>query len=177
MFGPPLSDQIAPMSYVQLQSMQEAAFPPGLHCYWKSNFLRALSDEAIETMIEEFQKVPSLTSVVGIEHLGGAVRRAGEDETAFDHRKAHFNLIIVGLWHDPAAKDQHIRWTRTFWNSIQPFSSGGVYVNYLGAEEDEGAERVAAAYGPVKHERLSALKKKYDPNNLFRLNQNIRPTS
>jgi hypothetical protein len=174
-FGRPLIDQISTMSYVQLQSMQEAAFPPGIHCYWKSNFLRDLSDEAVEALVEGFQQVPSPTSMVGIEHLGGAIRRMGEDETAFDHRKAHFNLIIVGLWHHPAEKERHVSWTRELWNSMQPFSSGGVYVNYLGSEEDEGAERISAAYGPVKHERLTALKKKYDPHNLFRLNQNIRP--
>jgi FAD/FMN-containing dehydrogenase len=176
-FGPPVADRIAPMPYTQLQGLLEPGFPPGLQNYWKSNFLRELSDEAAEVIVDRFERVPSPTSAVAIEQLGGAVGRVDEDATAFNHRGARFNLLIVGIWPDPAANDEHIRWVRDLWDAVQPFSSGGVYVNYLGQEADEGAERVRAAYGPAKYERLVALKNRYDPTNLFRLNQNIRPTA
>ena len=176
-FGPPVVDQIAPMPYTQLQGMLEPAFPPGLQNFWKSNFLRDLGDEAIDVITDRFQRVPSPTSVVVIEQFGGAVSRVGGDETAFNHRDARFNFLIIGIWPDPADHDRHVHWVREFWDAMQPFSSGGVYVNYLGPEADEGAERVKAAYGPVKYGRLVALKNRYDPTNLFRLNQNIRPTA
>jgi FAD/FMN-containing dehydrogenase len=113
---------------------------------------------------------------VAIEQLGGAVNRVGTDDTAFNHRNARYNLLIVGMWPDPAAKDENVKWVRDLWDAMEPYSSGGVYVNYLGQEADEGTERIIAAYGPEKYERLVALKNKYDPTNLFRLNQNIKPT-
>jgi FAD/FMN-containing dehydrogenase len=104
------------------------------------------------------------------------VNRVGIDDTAFNHRNARYNLLIVGIWTDPAAKADNVRWVRDLWDAMAPYSSGGVYVNYLGQEADEGAERVKSAYGSEKYARLVALKQKYDPTNLFRLNQNIRPS-
>ena len=121
-------------------------------------------------------KVPSPRSVVAIEHFGGAVGRIGVDETAFNHRDALYNLLIMGMWPNPSESDTNIQWVRELWDAMQPFSSGAVYVNYLGHEAEEGADRVKAAYGPEKYERLVALKNRYDPTNLFRLNQNIRPS-
>ncbi len=174
-FGPPAADQIAAMPYVQLQSLLEAGFPPALRNYWKSNFLRELSDEAIATLIESFREVPSLTSAIAIEQLGGAVSRTADDETAFAHRGARFNLLVVSSWPNPADDAVNIGWTRSVWQAMQPFSTAGVYVNYLGPETDEGADRIKAAYGSSKYARLVVLKKKYDPINLFRLNQNISP--
>ena len=176
-FGTPLADVIGPMAYAQVQGMLDEGFPPGLQNYWKSNFLKGLDDKAIEIIVDHVRNAPSPNSAVAIEQFCGAVSRVGMDDTAFNHRNARYNLLIVGMWPDPAAKDENVKWVRDLWDAMEPYSSGGVYVNYLGQEADEGAERVKAAYGPEKYERLVALKNKYDPTNLFRLNQNIKPTS
>ena len=117
--------------------------------------------------------MPSPLSAVMINQLGGAVRRVGEDETAFAHRGADYDLHVMATWTDPAASAANVGWARGVWEAMRPYGSGGVYVNYLG---EEGADRVAAAYGPAKYARLVALKNAYDPTNLFRLNQNIEPT-
>lgn len=174
-FGPPLADMVGPTSYHQIQNLFIEGFPPGLRNYWKSNFLSGLDGEAIDVIVDHFARVPSPTSAIAIEQIGGAVRRVNDDETAFNHRDARFNLLIVGIWPDTADDDAHVRWVRELWQAAQPFSTGGVYVNYLGPEDDEGADRIKAAYGPAKYDRLVALKRKYDPDNLFRLNQNIPP--
>jgi hypothetical protein len=108
--------------------------------------------------------------------LGGAVSRVAPDATAFNHRNVRYDFISAGQCMDPAQAAACIQWARGFWEAMQPFSTGGVYVNYLGQEADEGAERVKAAYGPAKYARLVALKNTYDPTNFFRLNQNIKPT-
>jgi FAD/FMN-containing dehydrogenase len=118
--------------------------------------------------------VPSPTTAVAIEQLGGAVSRVPEDDTAFSHRKNPFNALIVSSWPDRAENERHIRWTQQLWEALQPHSPGDVYVNYLGPESDEGADRVRAAYSVRKYERLLALKHEYDPQNTFRINQNIK---
>jgi hypothetical protein len=105
--------------------------------------------------------------------MGGAFSRWGEDDSAMSHRSAPWVININSRWVDPGESAGHIRWTRELWSAVQPFSTGGVYLNFLG---DEGDDRVREAYGPAKYDRLVALKNKYDPTNLFRLNQNIRPT-
>ena len=176
-FGTPLADMIGPMPYVQVQRMMDEAFPAGRQNYWKSNFLKDLDTEAIDIIVDHVAKAPSPYSAVAIEQFSGAVRRVGMDETAFNHRDARYNLLIVGVWPDPAAKDENVKWVRNLWDAMEPYSSGAVYVNYLGQEADEGAERVKSAYGPEKYERLVALKDNYDPTNLFRLNQNIKPSA
>jgi FAD/FMN-containing dehydrogenase len=175
-FGPPLADMIGPMPYVQVQRMMDDAFPTGRQNYWKSNFLKGLDTQAINVIIAHVAKAPSPHSAVAIEQFSGAVKRVGINDTAFNYRNARYNLLIVGIWTDPAAKTENVRWVRDLWDAMAPYSSGGVYVNYLGQETDEGAERVKSAYGPEKYARLVALKEKYDPTNLFRLNQNIRPS-
>src|SRR5205823_5779341 len=138
-------------------------------------FLRDLTDEVIEILVEGFRSVPSPTTAVAIEQLGGAIKRVPEEDTAFSHRKNSFNLLIVSSWSDRAQNEKHISWTRHLWQVLQPHAPGGVYVNYLGQEADEGADRVRAAYGTRKYERLLALKREYDAQNMFRMNQNIRP--
>jgi FAD/FMN-containing dehydrogenase len=173
-FGAPVADTFAAISYVDFQALLEPGFPPGLQNYWKSNFLRELSDEVIEILVDGFRSVPSPTTAIAIEQLGGAVGRIPEDATAFNHRKAPFNTLIVSSWPDPADNRRHIDWTRRVWQALQSHSTGGVYVNYLGPEIDEGANRVRAAYGAQKYERLLALKQEYDPENVFRMNQNIK---
>jgi FAD/FMN-containing dehydrogenase len=127
-------------------------------------------------IVESFKRVPSPTSAIAIECLTGAVQRVGLNETAFSHRNSPFDLLIVGIWPDPADMDAHVGWVRKLWQEMQPYSTGGVYVNYLGQEEDEGRERIRAAYEPAVYGRLADLKRKYDPNNLFRMNQNIAPS-
>jgi FAD/FMN-containing dehydrogenase len=175
-FGPPLADMIGAMPYVQVQRMMDDAFPAGRQNYWKSNFLKGLDSKAINVIVDHVAKAPSPHSAVAIEQFSGAVKRVEINDTAFNHRNARYNLLIVGIWTDPAARADNVRWVRDLWDAMAPYSSGGVYVNYLGQEADEGAERVKSAYGPEKYARLVALKQKYDPINLFRLNQNIRPS-
>jgi FAD/FMN-containing dehydrogenase len=171
--GAPLADQVGPMSYRALQSISEHFNPPGLRNYNRSDYLQALSDEAIATMVEQFATVPTPLTHLVIEHLGGAVRRIGPDETAVAYRDAPYNMLTVAIWEDPAADASTIRWARDLWERMQPFSAGGAYINYMG---DEGEDRVRAAYSPAKYERLVGLKNRYDPTNMFRLNQNIKPT-
>ena len=172
-FGPPLADQVGPMSYMALQSISEHFNPPGLRNYNRSDYLQALSDDAIATMVEHFATVPTPQTHIVIEHLGGAVRRSGPDDTAVAYREAPYNMLTVGIWENPVADAQNIRWARALWERMQPFSAGGAYINYMG---DEGEDRVRAAYSPAKYERLVGLKNRYDPTNMFRLNQNIKPT-
>jgi FAD/FMN-containing dehydrogenase len=174
-FGPPLADTVGSMPYVQIQRMMDEAFPAGRQNYWKSNFLKGLDTEAINVIVNYIMKAPSPHSAVAIEQFSGAVNRVGIHETAFNHRNARYNLLIVGIWTDPAAKAANVKWVRDLWDAMAPYSSGGVYVNYLGQDADEGAERVKSAYGPEKYARLVSLKQKYDPTNLFRRNQNIKP--
>ena len=176
-FGPPLADMIGPMSYVQVQRMMDDAFPAGRQNYWKSNFLKGLDTEAVRIIVDRVAKAPSSYSAVAIEQFSGAVKRVGMSDTAFNHRNARYNLLIVGIWSDPAAKAANVKWVRDLWDAMEPYSSGGVYVNYLGQVADEGAERVKSAYGAEKYARLVALKGKYDPTNLFCLNQNIKPSA
>lgn len=174
-FGRPLADMLAPIPYLQVQRMFDDGFPHGQQNYWKSNFLRALNADAIETIVNHVRRCPSPGSAIAIEQLGGAVNRIGRDATAFSHRDARFNLLIVGTWPDRLACGENIAWVRGLWEAMAPHSADEVYVNYLGQESDEGPDRVEAAYGPEKYARLVELKRRYDPENLFRLNQNIRP--
>ena len=125
--------------------------------------------------MEQFNAVPSPLTAVILEQFGGAYRRVGAEETAFVHRDWDYNFVIISRWTDPAEAEQNIQWARGVWQAVQPYASGGVYVNYLEGGQ-EGADRIRAAYGPV-YDRLVALKTKYDPSNFFRLNQNITPTS
>ncbi|SFQ16947.1 FAD/FMN-containing dehydrogenase [Mesorhizobium sp. NFR06] len=174
-WGAPLADTIAPITYSEVQSMFDPGFPAGHRNYWKSSFLAELDDTAVELVVDHVRRCPSPSSAIAIEQFGGAVSRIGTDETAFNHRDARYNLLILGIWPGKADRDENVQWVRGLWDAMAPYSSGGVYVNYLGAVADEGPERVAAAYGPEKYARLAALKNKYDPANLFRLNQNIWP--
>ena len=133
-----------------------------------------LSDDAIDAMIAQMSTVPSPFSLVGIERLGGAVNRIDKDETAFGERSADYSLIITGEWVDPAESEKNIQWARDIWDAMRPFLRESVYVNYLDAGDED---RVRRAYGSDKYERLIALKNRYDPTNLFRVNQNITPTT
>jgi hypothetical protein len=172
-FGSPVADLVGPMPYIAVQALGGPFYPPGRFNYWKSSFIYDLSDAAIDTMIAQFEAVPSPFSAVALEHLGGAMSRIGKDETAFNERTAPLSLIITSEWTDPAESENNIRWARDFWAAMRPFASEAAYVNYL----DRGDEdRIRAAYGADKYERLVTLKNKYDPTNIFRLNQNIKPS-
>ena len=171
-FGRPVADLVGPMPYTALQSMFDASYPGGsLQYYWKSNYLDELSDELIEIIVDFARRKTSPFSNFYFEHLGGAIAR-GED-AAFGHRNALFDFTIISAWADPATAEEHIAWTRAFWEAARPFASDAVYVNNLGAE---GEERVRAAYSDQRYDRLVELKNRYDPGNLFRLNQNIQPS-
>lgn len=172
-FGPPVADLIAPMPYTAIQKTFDAGQPPGLLNYWKSGFLREISPDVIDATTDAWGSVPSpLTSIV-IEHLGGAVDRVGANETAFSHRGIPYSFTAASLWREASQTDKNIAWTRRLWDALQPAVDGAVYSNYLG---NEGDERVRAAYGS-NYQRLAELKTKYDPTNLFRSNQNIKPTA
>jgi FAD/FMN-containing dehydrogenase len=172
-FGPPLSDQVGPVPYTALQGISEHFNPRGYRNYLKTNYLKALSDDAIDILVERYASVPAPHTHVVVEHMGGAVGRVDPQASAYNYRDAQYNFLIVGMWADPAEDAQGIEWVRTFWQDLQTFSTRNIYVNY---ESDVGIDRVQAAYGAAKYERLVALKNTYDPTNLFRLNANIKPT-
>ncbi len=172
-FGPPLADTIGATSYVALNSLLDAAVPYGsVQRYWKSSFLKEIGDEVIDIVVARTTRFLSPMSMVLFFHLHGAAARIDRDATAFGLRDDQWDYDVISQWTDPAEAAQHIQWTRDFWNAVEPFASGEVYVNHLDAEE---AGRIRAAYHH-NYDRLVALKNKYDPTNLFRLNQNIRPT-
>jgi FAD/FMN-containing dehydrogenase len=172
-FGTPLADTIAPTSYVQLNTLFDAAVPyGGVQRYWKSSFLNELGDELLEIMIARAANMLSPMSMVLFFHMHGAAARVDRNATAFGLRHDQWDYDVISQWTDPAESADHIGWTREYWNAVEPFASGEVYVNHLDAEE---ATRIRAAYGG-SYDRLVALKNKYDPANLFRMNQNIRPT-
>ena len=172
-FGSPILDSVGPTSYEETNRMLDAGFPRGALNYWKSNFMMELSDQAIDTLISQFAACPSPMSGLLLEHIHGAATRVGVSETAFPHRGEGYNFLVVSEWLDPADNERNIAWARESYDLMLPYFSRGRYVNYLG--EDEGEDAVAAAYGP-NYQRLRTLKAKYDPTNLFHLNQNIRPT-
>lgn len=172
-FGSPLEDSIQPMSYRTLQSAPDAGFPFGRQHYWKSSYLKHLSDEAIEVMVRFVTEMPSPSSGVGLQQMHGAASRVDPAATAFPHRDERYDFLILSQWADLTDLEENIRWTRKFFEAMQPFLEKGVYVNNLG---EEGEDRVKEAYGD-HYERLAALKDKYDPTNLFRLNQNVKPAA
>ena len=171
-YGAPVEDRIAPIPYLQIQSAGDSVFPRGRRYYWKAQFLRELTDAAIDTLLAAYATAPSVNSLVVLQQVGGAIARVPKSATPYVNRDALYNCFPVAIWDDPADDEPNIQWARHFWNAMRPFSTGGVYANNLG---DEGEDRVQAAYGE-NYPRLVALKNKYDPTNVFRLNQNIRPT-
>jgi FAD/FMN-containing dehydrogenase len=174
-FGSPLVDLVGPKPFTAHQTLLDAAQAPGRYYYWKSEYLPGISDEAQETLIAHTAEFPSPESALLVFQLGGAASRINDDDSAAAHRDAAFILNIAASCVDPQKTDGCVRWAREFWSDMRQFSTGGVYVNFM--TEDEGEDRTQAAYGAAKYDRLVALKAKYDPTNLFRLNQNIKPTA
>jgi FAD/FMN-containing dehydrogenase len=171
-FGPALADTIGPTPYVSHQALLDPGVPHGLGYYWKSEYVPGLSDALIDTLAEHAWRAATPESYTIIFHLGGAVGRQDSEGCAFEDRRAGHAVNIDAVWSEPGRASSCIAWARNFWEAIRPHSTGRVYVNFLG---DEGQDRVRAAYGDAKYERLRALKRTYDPANVFRLNQNIRP--
>jgi len=168
-FGPPILDLVQPMPYPAVNSMLDAGFPKGAFNYWKSAFFTELTDAAVQTLIDAFEAVPSIMSGVVIEHFHGAVCRIDPTATAFPFRDPGYNLVLTGQWSDPAETDVNLAWVRDTFTALEPYTAPKVYVNYLA---DDERERVVNAYGP-NLERLVDIKRRFDPENLFRLNENI----
>ena len=170
-FGPPLIDDVRPMTYTEAQTL--ALAPQGRQNYLKSHFMKQVSDDAVDIMLDYFERVTSPLSAVFFQYLGNAARRVAAGETAFGHRDALCEWGVNSVFLDPGESEVHVRWAREFASALLPFSSGA-YVNQVGTEAEEGAEAIQAAFGD-NFQRLAALKQKYDPTNLFSHNQNIRP--
>lgn len=174
-FGVPVADLVAPMPYRQLQTLFDEAFARGRRYYFKSNFTRAISDDAIATLVEQFATAPSKMSMVYFQQLGNAANRIGASDSAFSHRDALCEWGCDAVWLDPSEDAANIAWARQVAEAMRPFTSGSDYVNHIGLETEEGADRIKAAFG-ANYDRLVGLKNRYDPTNLFRHNQNIKPT-
>jgi len=170
----PSGDLVAAMPYTALQSIVEKFNPAGMRNHWKTSYLQEVGDDLIERMIERYAALPSPQTHVVLYTLGGAVSQVPDDAAAVAHRDARHILLTVGMWERAEEDDRNRGWVRDFWSATQPFASGGFYPNY---EAEVSVERVSTAFGPEKFARLAALKAKYDPANLFRLNQNIRATT
>jgi FAD/FMN-containing dehydrogenase len=174
-FGSPIVDGIKVKPFSEHNSALDTGQPNGKHYYWKSEYMTEIVDEAIETLVSFAANMTSPYSRLAVFHLGGAIKRHKEQDMAVSHRNAEYVVAINTGWADPQDTEKQIQWTRDLWTAIRPFSSGGVYVNFLSA--DDGEDRVRAAYGEEKFERLVQLKSKYDPQNLFQVNKNIKPVS
>ena len=172
-FGTPVADTIAPLAYVAMQQIFDPAFPPGRLNYWKSALAGRLTDELIEASVEYARKVPSPHSAILFIEMHGAYGRVGKTDTAYYHRDLQYDLIAVSMWTDTAETRRNVDWTRELFAAWEPHLTRAVYVNDLG---DEGEDRARSAYGD-NYARLVALKNRYDPTNLFRMNQNIKPTA
>lgn len=170
-FGTPAADQFRPMPYIEVQKMLDWWAPPGHYHYWKSSFMREMEDAALDVITDFSTHKPAPACGAGLDYMHGAVQRVPPDATAFAHRSARYNFLMLGQWDSPAQNEACLRWAREFWDAMRPFLDAGVYVNYM--SEGEGEERVRGAYG-ANYDRLVKLKNKYDPTNLFRINQNIR---
>jgi hypothetical protein len=161
------------MPFPMLQSMFDPLLPPGLQWYWKGDFVNELGEEAIAVHLKYGLRLPTSLSTVHLYPVDGAVHQVGEDETAFSYRGATWSSVIAGIDPDPANKERISAWARDYWEALHPYSAGGAYVNFM---MEEGQDRIRATYRG-NYDRLVEVKEKYDPSNLFRVNQNIRPSA
>jgi FAD/FMN-containing dehydrogenase len=171
-FGPPVMDALGPISYCQQNGLLDAAMPKGTLNYWKAHFLTDLSDAAINAMVDAFSRCPSPMSQIVVEHFHGAASRVPVQDTACTMRINGFNVVLISQWMDPKENDRHIGWCRETYNALGPYLGTARYVNYLGA--DEPGDPAAVVYGP-NYARLRELKAKFDPENVFHVNVNIKP--
>ena len=171
-FQSPTDDGIKPVPYTALQSALDETFPSGRLHYWKSGWLRHLTDGAIQTLLQALPLIPSSASSVGLQQMHGVASRIPPSATAFPHRAEQYDFLILSQWSDPTDSDRNMAWTRALFQAMQPYLEESVYVNNLG---DEGTGRVKAAYGE-NYSQLAALKRTFDPSNVFRANQNVEPS-
>ena len=171
----PLLDMSGRARYLDFQRSLDPFFPAGVRRYWKALYLDGFSDAAIDTTVDWSNRRPSNDTLVIVRHCGGAMARIGAEETAFGDRSSEWMLSIDSSWHEPAEDDANIDYTRAFYDAALPYSDGKTYFNFPGLFE-EGEAAVRASYG-ANHARLARIKAAYDPNNVFRLNQNIRPAA
>ncbi|HXQ13113.1 MAG TPA: FAD-binding oxidoreductase [Caulobacteraceae bacterium] len=169
---PPLLDWMGTMPFPALQALFDGLLPKGLQWHWKGDFVRDLSDAAITTHLEHAATAPSELSLMHLYPIDGAVQRVGKDETAWSARDATWSMVIAGIDPDPAKSPTLTKWARDYWTAVHPYNAEGGYVNFM--MDDEGDARVRASYGD-NYPRLAALKHRYDPANVFRVNQNIKP--
>jgi len=169
----PLLSGVGPMPLPVLQSLFDGLYPPGLQWYWKADFVDHLSDEAVARHVKFGAKLPSMFCTMHLYPINGAVHRVASSATAFSYRSAKWAEVIVGVDPDPANKDKISDWARSYWDAVHPYSAPGAYVNFM---MEEGSARVEATYG-ANFRRLQQVKAKYDPANLFRVNQNIPPAA
>lgn len=170
----PLLDGMAEMPFPMLQSLFDPLLPKGMQWYWKGDFVKELTDAAIEVHIEHASKSPSELSLMHLYPIDGAVHRVGAKDAAWSCRDATWSMVICGIDPDPGKADALKAWGRAYWKAVHPHNMRGAYVNFM--MDDESEERIEATYGP-NYKRLAEVKKKYDPTNLFRVNQNIRPAA
>jgi FAD/FMN-containing dehydrogenase len=171
-FKKPALDFVGPIPHPALQSMFDGLYPPGLQWYWRAHFVNELSDEAIAEHVRFGATLPSMHSTMHMYAINGAASRVGKQDTAWNYRDATWAQVMVGVDPDPANKEKLIQWTKDYHDALRPYSAAGAYVNFM---MDEGEDRVKATYGD-NYARLVAIKNKYDPQNLFRVNQNIKPS-
>jgi FAD/FMN-containing dehydrogenase len=166
-------DLVGPLPQPVLQGMFDGLYPPGLQWYWRADFVRELSDDAIAQHVKFAHALPTMHCTMHLYPINGAAGRVGKQETAWNYRDANWAQVMVGVDPDPANNEKTIAWAKSYWDALHPYSAGGAYVNFM---MDEGEERVKATYGD-NYKRLVEIKNKYDPGNLFRVNQNIKPSS
>ena len=171
-FKNPALDFVGQLPQPALQGMFDAVYPTGMQWYWRADFVKELSDEAITEHIKFGNALPTMHSTMHLYPVNGAASRVSDTDTPWSYRNATWAMVIVGVDPDPKNKEKITAWTKQYWEALHPYSAGGAYVNFM---MDEGEERVKATYGK-NYERLVMLKNKYDPNNLFRMNQNIKPS-
>jgi FAD/FMN-containing dehydrogenase len=170
-FKKPALDLVGPIPHPALQSMFDPLFPTGLQWYWKADFFREIGDEAVALNVKHGALMPTMLSTMHLYPIDGAAGRVKNGATPWAYRDAKFAQVIVGVDPDPAKKDAISSWAKDYWTAVHPYSAGGAYVNFM---MDEGEDRVRATYGK-NYARLAKIKKRYDPANLFRVNQNIKP--
>jgi FAD/FMN-containing dehydrogenase len=167
----PILDWMGPMPFPALQSLFDPLLPKGLQWYWKGDFVKELSNKAIDVHLEHAAKAPSELSLMHLYPIDGAVHHVGRTETAWNCREATWSMIIAGIDPDPAKAGALTAWAKEYWEAVHPYTLGGAYVNFM---MEEGEDRIRASYGE-NYDRLVAIKNKYDPTNFFRVNQNIKP--
>ena len=170
-FGPPAFAFTGPMPFPALQTLFDPLMPPGLQWYWKGDFVKELNDEAIALHVKYGSQLPTALSTMHLYPVDGAVHRVGPNDTAWAYRDVTWSAVYAGIDPDPANNGAITSWSKQYWEALHPYSAGGAYVNFM---MEEGQERVEATYGD-NYKRLAAIKAKYDPTNLFHVNQNIKP--